>query len=420
MTQVELLPCPFCGWRAIVSDHSTIAWYVECVECACDGPVEESREAAIAAWNTRTPSPASPSPVAEGQPVAYRWLYKDGSKSGWCEMREIHPAELASGHSRVEYAYAAQAPKPASAEGKIPTIDLTYSHWEAIQQAARESPWIPPEYFKNDWVADVCSFLREPDSAAEADTAKQRPLGVPSDYTFGDAQSLEELRADLDPPDRLAPIEARGVAPDMVDRAWDTFVGCDKLPLSLWGKLEMALNAALRNTTWHTCEESAECVACDNEALRARESAPAVENVCTCPEHGSWIHADDVKRLVRELDVAINGEAGAAKQASMCDIVAQVKRHGLVAPPSVATGCAGEWLPIESAPMDFGSRVLLGCAEHSVVILAQWMRVGAHGYWKSPCGQDGEDHFCASSPSHWQPLPEPPALSQPARAAGET
>lgn len=35
----------------------------------------------------------------------------------------------------------------------------------------------------------------------------------------------------------------------------------------------------------------------------------------------------DHKRLVRELDVALNGEAGAAKQASLCDIVAQVKRN---------------------------------------------------------------------------------------------
>jgi len=62
-----LLPCPFCGWRAIVADHSTIAWYAECVECACDGPVEESREAAIASWNRRSPPPQEvPAPVTEG------------------------------------------------------------------------------------------------------------------------------------------------------------------------------------------------------------------------------------------------------------------------------------------------------------------------------------------------------------------
>lgn len=39
----------------------------------------------------------------------------------------------------------------------------------------------------------------------------------------------------------------------------------------------------------------------------------------------------DHRRLVRELDVLLNGEAGAAKQASLCDIVAQVQREGIKA-----------------------------------------------------------------------------------------
>lgn len=39
----------------------------------------------------------------------------------------------------------------------------------------------------------------------------------------------------------------------------------------------------------------------------------------------------DHDRLVRELDVLLNGEAGAAKQASLCDIVAQVAKDGVVA-----------------------------------------------------------------------------------------
>ncbi|QBQ72153.1 hypothetical protein HWC14_gp04 [Serratia phage Parlo] len=36
--------------------------------------------------------------------------------------------------------------------------------------------------------------------------------------------------------------------------------------------------------------------------------------------------ADDKRRLVRELDVLLNGD-GAAKQASLCDLVAQVRRE---------------------------------------------------------------------------------------------
>jgi uncharacterized protein YfkK (UPF0435 family) len=38
---------------------------------------------------------------------------------------------------------------------------------------------------------------------------------------------------------------------------------------------------------------------------------------------------EDKKRLVRELDVALNGENDAAKQASLCDIVAIVKSKEL-------------------------------------------------------------------------------------------
>ena len=56
--------------------------------------------------------------------------------------------------------------------------------------------------------------------------------------------------------------------------------------------------------------------------------APAAD-VCHCPEHGSWVSKDDQDRLVRELDVLLNGEDGAAKQASLCDIVSQVRREQL-------------------------------------------------------------------------------------------
>ena len=50
---------------------------------------------------------------------------------------------------------------------------------------------------------------------------------------------------------------------------------------------------------------------------------------------GAWVPLyahppvqDDIKRLVRELDVLLNGEGGAAQQASLCDIVAQVRKTG--------------------------------------------------------------------------------------------
>jgi len=40
-------------------------------------------------------------------------------------------------------------------------LDLDRLHWESIKQAANESNWIPKDfYFQDDWVSDVCSFLR--------------------------------------------------------------------------------------------------------------------------------------------------------------------------------------------------------------------------------------------------------------------
>lgn len=39
---------------------------------------------------------------------------------------------------------------------------------------------------------------------------------------------------------------------------------------------------------------------------------------------GRWVNADDIDRMVREMDVAMNGD-GAARQAKLCDLVDQVK-----------------------------------------------------------------------------------------------
>lgn len=48
--------------------------------------------------------------------------------------------------------------------------------------------------------------------------------------------------------------------------------------------------------------------------------------------------ANEQRRLVRELDVALNGEAGAAPQAALCDLVAQVQRQQAVRVLKLADG----------------------------------------------------------------------------------
>ena len=41
-----------------------------------------------------------------------------------------------------------------------PVIDLDFEAWESIKIASAQSTWIPQEYCMNDWVSDVCDFLR--------------------------------------------------------------------------------------------------------------------------------------------------------------------------------------------------------------------------------------------------------------------
>jgi hypothetical protein len=54
---------------------------------------------------------------------------------------------------------------------------------------------------------------------------------------------------------------------------------------------------------------------------------------CICPQHGRWLAAEDIYRMVRELDVAMHGINGAAKQAMLCDIYPELLSH--IKEPSV-------------------------------------------------------------------------------------
>lgn len=69
--------------------------------------------------------------------------------------------------------------------------------------------------------------------------------------------------------------------------------------------------------------------AAEIEALRDHiaSAAPQAQQPSAAPAFGRWINADDVDRLVHALDVAFNGEAGAAPQACLCDVVSQIERE---------------------------------------------------------------------------------------------
>lgn len=62
-----------------------------------------------------------------------------------------------------------RGPAPsASAVSETPCIDLEQEFWKQIRAAASEAKWMPPEYMMNDWVADVCSYLRRDDAQPHA------------------------------------------------------------------------------------------------------------------------------------------------------------------------------------------------------------------------------------------------------------
>jgi hypothetical protein len=80
------------------------------------------------------------------------------------------------------------------------------------------------------------------------------------------------------------------------------------------------------------------------------------------------------------------------------------------APPAARRGCGDAWLPIESAPRDGTSLLLWGVlgAGPARAMAGTWLDYDLLG-WVA----EGE----MVNPTHWQPLPAPPAL-QPAATPG--
>lgn len=84
---------------------------------------------------------------------------------------------------------------------------------------------------------------------------------------------------------------------------------------------------------------------------------PADPDAATIADYEAAL--SDHRRLVRELDVLLNGEEGAAQQASLCDIVAQVRRDGIKAAEPVKVpsdaDIDGVWRELTGRPCIPGS-----------------------------------------------------------------
>ncbi|MBI6655015.1 hypothetical protein YA0721_03545 [Pseudomonas carnis] len=71
-------------------------------------------------------------------------------------LKRVASRLWADGNYRVSEELRAMLDAPAEN-----AIEVSASDWVAIQEAASESTWMPPEYMRNDWVSDVCRFLRK-------------------------------------------------------------------------------------------------------------------------------------------------------------------------------------------------------------------------------------------------------------------
>ena len=123
-----------------------------------------------------------------------------------------------------------------------------------------------------------------------------------------------------------------------LEESLDTKGLADKLAAAFWPLVSTAspysgsvVYAARSKTTEvlfaHKHEADAYAASCGPAAGVLVSEVGVVGNAAASP-------TGDVDALVKKLDTLINGPDGAAKQASLCDIVAQVEREGLTIPPA--------------------------------------------------------------------------------------
>ena len=110
----------------------------------------------------------------------------------------------------VYAAMLAAAPVPPQREPAhdIPLFDFDAEAWKQVLAAARDSKWMPAEYAMNDWLADICQWLRDGPPAGEQAEPKREPLTyeqlVSACYTYRHDFGL------LDPDEQHLVIEEAG------------------------------------------------------------------------------------------------------------------------------------------------------------------------------------------------------------------
>ena len=80
----------------------------------------------------------------------------------------------------------------------VDEIDLRHAMMTEIEKAAAESPWVPPEYYMNEVVSDVCAFLREPRKPLlDVHALHGRLLALPAVQPAPDVAALVDAAREL-------------------------------------------------------------------------------------------------------------------------------------------------------------------------------------------------------------------------------
>lgn len=96
---------------------------------------------------------------AEQRPVAYKHTESDGGMTYF--VADEAPCE------KCVPLYAAPVPPQREPAHDIPLFDFDAEAWKQVLAAARDSKWMPAEYAMNDWLADICQWLRDGPPAGE-------------------------------------------------------------------------------------------------------------------------------------------------------------------------------------------------------------------------------------------------------------
>lgn len=185
----------FCAWVRAQADAQPVAWIARNLTT---GRVKWTTDRCRARGWTRDanlrvkllyahPAPAVPAgwqlvPVEPTPEMLQAGAsIMDFDRSGW------YDADVSRGEYRAMLAAAPTAPQAEQ------PIDLDAVAMQQMRQAAAESTWMPSEYTSNDWIADVCRWLRDgpPAAAPQAEPSAALIRAYNSGYMQGHHDTVE-------------------------------------------------------------------------------------------------------------------------------------------------------------------------------------------------------------------------------------